>query len=311
MTIRQGGARGRLAPWRWVGLAVFMVASAARAGGPEPKTVYGPDNRVEVRTLVGQKAVNARATVALVDRGLIVGNGDGTSRLVSPALGEAYAVCPGQRFRAQPTAASCSGFLARSDRVVTAGHCVSQGSLASTRFVFGYRMLDAARARTTIANRDIYRGVQLVVDRLQGGQDFAVVRLDRKVAGRAPAPIQAWNAVPLNAPLYVIGHPSGLPAKLAAGAKVLGNASPFFFSANLDTFGGNSGSPVFNANNDSVVGVLVRGAADYRAKGGCYVVNIMPNTTGEEESTRISLVRPYLGAPARAAAARVATAAPR
>ncbi len=264
----QVGERGQSAPCGWVGLVAVAVAltlsivASVRAGGPEPKVVYGPDNRVEVGTLAGQRAVNANATVALVESSRVVGNGDGTSRLVAPALGRTFNLCPGQRFRAQPTAAFCSGFLARPDRVVTAGHCVTQAPLATIRFVFGYRMLSGTRARTTIANGDIYRGVQLVVGRSQGGEDFAVVRLDRRVAGRSPARIQASNAVPLNVPLYVIGHPSGLPAKFAAGAKVLGSASPFFFSANLDTFGGNSGSPVFNVKNDGVVGLLLRGAPD-------------------------------------------------
>ena len=305
---RRGGDRPARSPFGLAALAFASAALMAGGSGPagaagQPRVVYGPDNRVEVFNLAGPRATNANATVALVPSGGIVDNGNGTSRLVSPTLGTALNLCPGQRFRPQPTAAFCSGFLARPNRVVTAGHCVSPGTLAGTRFVFGYRMRTATQARTTIPNADIYRGVQLVVDRLQGDEDFAVVRLDRNVTGRVPAPIQAANAVALNTPLYVIGHPSGLPAKLAAGAKVFGNASPFFLSANLDTFGGNSGSPVFNANTNRVVGILVRGAPDYRPQGGCNVVNILPNTIGEEESTRISLVTPFLGPPAPAASA--------
>jgi hypothetical protein len=233
----------------------------------------------------------------LVTTDRIVDNGNGTSRLRSPNLKAAYDLCPGQRYLTQPTAAACSGVLATPNRVVTAGHCVNQADLARTRFVFGYRMVDGAQARTTIPNRDIYRGAQLVARRLSTTQDFAVVRLDRNVAGRVPAPIQATSGIPLNTPLYVLGHPSGLPTKVAGGAKVLGNASPFYVSANLDTFGGNSGSPVFNASTNRVVGILVRGAPDYKQQGGCNVVNIRPNTVGEEEATRISLVRPYLTSP--------------
>ena len=40
-----------------------------------------------------------------------------------------------------------------------------------------------------------------------------------------------------------------------------------YFVANLDTFAGNSGSPVFNPSYE-VVGVLSRGAADYDARPG-------------------------------------------
>lgn len=280
------------------GLALLAQPLPARAGpNVRPEVVYGADNRLEVSALAGAKAANADATVALVQASQIVAAGKGMSRLVSDSLGVAYNLCPGQRFRSQPTAAFCSGFLARPDEVVTAGHCVSWANLKSTRFVFGYRVLASGQARTTIADREIYRGVRIVTRRAEPTRDFAVVRLDRKVVGHAPAEIQGASSLALQTPLYVIGHPSGLPAKFAAGAKVLGNGSPFYFSANLDTFGGNSGSPVFHAGTHKVVGILVRGAPDYRPKGGCYVANILPDGKGEEESTRISLVRPYLGMP--------------
>jgi hypothetical protein len=62
----------------------------------------------------------------------------------------------------------------------------------------------------------------------------------------------------------VIGSPSGLPLKVAGGAQVRGNSHPFFFTANLDTFQGNSGSAVFNAETGMVEGILVRGEEDYQ-----------------------------------------------
>lgn len=41
-----------------------------------------------------------------------------------------------------------------------------------------------------------------------------------------------------------------------------------FFVANLDSFGGNSGSAVFNVTTEEVEGILVRGEADYKKKPG-------------------------------------------
>jgi ankyrin repeat protein len=61
----------------------------------------------------------------------------------------------------------------------------------------------------------------------------------------------------------VIGSPSGLPLKVASGAKVRDNLHPFYFNANLDTFQGNSGSAVFNAETGVVEGILVRGEEDF------------------------------------------------
>jgi len=285
---------------------VGTFSTLSTAGTVEPRTVYGQDNRTEVFTLSGTRANNANATVALVDTATIRNNGDGTSRLVSPTLGAAFALCPGQRFRSQPTAAFCSGVLARSNIVVTAGHCVDSASLSRTRFIFGYRMIDNQHARTTIANSEIYRGAQLLADRVTSGVDYAVVRLDRNVTGHTPAQLATGSSIALNTPLYVIGHPSGLPAKFAAGARVERNNNTAFFTANLDTFGGNSGSPVFNANTNRVAGILVRGAEDYRFQGNCEVANVLPDANGQEESTRMNRIIPSI--PASIAPALVASA---
>jgi V8-like Glu-specific endopeptidase len=283
--------RSLFAAGLWLALAPGAAVVAAPA---HPEVAYGPDDRIEVGKLTGARARNAAATVALVQTGQIRANGNGTSTLISPSLGNYLNLCPDQRFRTQPTAADCTGFLARPDLVVTAGHCVDSGNLSGTRFVFGYRMVDGT-ARTTIANSRIYRGTRIVARKLTSVEDYAVVRLDRTVPGRTPVPIQTASAIPLSTPVYVIGHPTGLPAKFSGNARVQGNGSPFYVRTNLDTFGGNSGSPVFNAGNDKVIGILVRGAPDYRARGSCEVVNTLPNNAGEEEATRISLVRPFLG----------------
>ena len=89
--------------------------------------------------------------------------------------------------------------------------------------------------------------------------------------------------------VYVLGHPSGLPLKYAPGAQVRGNDDPSFFVANLDTYGGNSGSPVFNERTGEVEGILVRGETDYLQVGNCRISNACP-TSGcrGEDVTRAS-----------------------
>ena len=92
--------------------------------------------------------------------------------------------------------------------------------------------------------------------------------------------------------MHVIGHPVGLPAKVAGGAIVRDNTPNPFFVANLDTYGGNSGSPVFNSRTHRVEGILVRGERDFVARGNCTVSFVCP-TTGcrGEDVTRITKLR--------------------
>jgi V8-like Glu-specific endopeptidase len=267
--------------------ALLPPAGVARAGA-EPELVYGRDDRREVFGLRGAKAAAANATVGLVSASGLRDNGDGTSRLSTTPLSVDQNLCPGQRFSSQPTAPFCSGVLVAPNVVATAGHCVSAGSLAGARFVFGFRATSATAFRTSIPNGDIYRGVQLLADQeTASGVDFALVRLDRNVSGRAPARINRSGPPSVGTQIYVIGHPSGLPTKIAAGARVV-RANSSFFEGNLDTFAGNSGSPVFDARTNTVQGLLVRGASDYRSNGGCNVVNLLPDSAGTEDSTNTS-----------------------
>jgi len=107
---------------------------------------------------------------------------------------------------------------------------------------------------------------------------------------RKEGTIDVWT------PLYVIGHPSGLPQKFADGAWVRSVQSAYF-TTNLDTYGGNSGSAVFNAATDDVEGILVRGASDfvYDYESKCYRSNFCSATLCRgEDVTDIKLILPYL-----------------
>jgi hypothetical protein len=124
--------------------------------------------------------------------------------------------------------------------------------------------------------------------------DFAVVRLDRPVQGHQPLSVRRSGAVSVGQPLMVAGHPAGLPLKVAAGAQVRDNSHPYYFSSNLDTYGGNSGSPVIDVASGQVEGILVRGNTDFvlsgKGRNRCYASNVCSDSgcPGWEDVTRTS-----------------------
>ena len=68
-----------------------------------------------------------------------------------------------------------------------------------------------------------------------------------------------------------------------------------FLVANLDTYGGNSGSAVFNATDGKIEGVLVRGEMDYVFKNGCRISNVCATDACRgEDVTLIERVLPAL-----------------
>lgn len=244
------------------------------------KVVYGTDDRQDVYQVNDPALLrDADSTVALVQASRVTDNGDGTSTLTGPTLGVHRNLCPGEPFRDQPAIASCSGFLAAADVVVTAGHCITPGSLDGVRVVFGYQMADATTATTRLPSTEVYR-VSTVLGHSAGseGNDWAVVRLDRPVPNHVPLPVRTSGKVADGERLHVVGHPSGLPRKIAGNAMVRDNGPAGHFVANLDTYGGNSGSPVFSSSTHQVEGVLVRGETDYVQVGSCFRSQVCPDS---------------------------------
>ncbi len=264
------------------------------------KLVYGIDDRVDMHQVTDPDILmRAEAVASLIDMVRLTDNGDGTSTLLTALFKDTHLLCEGERFRDQPVAPHCTGFLVAPDIIATAGHCIQQNNLAQTRFIFGFRMVNDQDARTVISNENIFRGIA-ILDRelVSTGADYALVRLDRPATGRPVLAIRRTGKIDDAQSVFVMGHPSGLPLKYAPGATVRDNADANYFIANLDTYGGNSGSPVFNADNGTVEGILVRGDTDFVRVGNCYVSNVCP-TTGcrGEDATRTSIFAEHVPDP--------------
>ena len=125
---------------------------------------------------------------------------------------------------------------------------MNSGNVTNVRFVFGFRMRAKNTAETVLSNGEIYSGVALIGREEVGtGPDWAAVRIDRPVPNHRIVQIRRTGKISDNQTVHVIGHPTGLPMKFAGGAAVRDNQPSAFFVANLDTYGGHSGSPVFNS----------------------------------------------------------------
>lgn len=227
-----------------------------------PQVIYGEDNRVDVY-LVPQADVRevADSTVAIIAVADLARTSSGTTRILARHFGRERNLCSEEAFYEQLTAANCTGSLVGEDLIATAGHCVNDSNCQDYAYVFGFKMKNAQQTTTEVATSEVYTCKEIIAREYTRGQDYAVVRLDRPVQGHRILNLQQAPVLPGD-PIYVVGHPSGLPTKVADGAKVRSQQGSFF-QANLDTYGGNSGSPVLNVLTNEVVGVLVRGEVDY------------------------------------------------
>jgi len=255
------------------------------------RAIYGVDDRKDAFEMPRDVRALASASVALVQAEDLVRHGRGW-RLRTTSYREDYNLCSEEPFVKQPLGCFCSGVLVRPDVIATAGHCVEkQSELAGMRFVFGFRMLTRNKAQTTFDDDDVYQGKALIGQQLTAdGTDWALVQLDRRVKGRTPVKFRTAGKVAENDKLFVIGHPCGLPQKFADGARVQQNSRRDFFTATLDTYGGNSGSPVFSEKTKRLEGLLVRGQTDFVSVGDCQVSQVFPSTgAGGEDVTRATV----------------------
>lgn len=260
-------------------LTLALIATSALASGE--KVIYGDDNRVDVyesTNALYQKLSESTAamipTSSLMDR-------NGTTKVMGQPL-RSRGFCASERFVDQPTAAMCSGFLVGPKLLVTAGHCIkSIADCNENRWVFGYKMKDATTTNITVPTTEVYKCTKVLSTILEGGNgnDYAIVELEREVTNHAPLKVRKEGSIAVGDEVVVIGHPTGMPTKIADGAHVR-SLSKNYFMANLDTYGGNSGSAVFNAKTGLVEGILVRGENDYvmDSTQSCRVSNLCPES---------------------------------
>jgi hypothetical protein len=245
----------------------FGCAPRERPAPARNEVVYGIDDRMDPYAY-GDQAWALEVvgfSAALVKPSDIDASNPSDIQLEVGTLADEWEVCSDERFADQITAAYCSATLIAPDLVLTAGHCVDASDCANTRVVFDYYMVDATTLHT-ITSDDVYSCDEVLAHQLGGGFDHTIMRLDRDVVGRTPAVYDTLAApVPLATPLTVHGHPTGLPLKLDDGGGVRDprSAQLDYLIANLDTFGGNSGSGVFREDTHELVGILVRGEQDY------------------------------------------------
>ncbi len=318
--------RARCTATYFVTLVVFAVMATAAADDRKvsrteisdipwkpiaaaPKVIYGEDDRLDLYQVSDPDIRQWTAsTCALIRTTRMTRNANGTYTL-SPGAYTQFGLpaCAEEPFGDQPVAAFCSGFMVGPDIVVTAGHCYSTSDLLNTYFVFGFVMLDASTPVLTFQADQVYSGIAVLGRMRTSVYDYSVVQVDRPITApnARPLPVRREGEIAVGTNVGVIGHPAGLPVKIAFGNNtvVRTNNSPGFFVANLDTYGGNSGSAVFNAVTGVVEGVLVRGETDYLSRGNCFVSNVVPNDGGRGEDVSKSLtfteflppVVPYAG----------------
>lgn len=260
----------------------------------------GLDEREDILTLSDgdPRITSAGGVAALFTMGELESAGNGqffcTKKFTEVKFeGQMFPLCDGdngEKFIGQPTGAIGTGVLVAPDIVATASHNLPDDAhISEVIFVFDFLMIDNQTV-APIKAENMYNG-DSVIRREDAPMDWALVRLDRKVA--QPNRVRALDlqGQMFGRKVYTIGCPCGLPVKLC-GSAIIWEAGEEFFMAGLDAYKGNSGSPVFDAESHKVVGLVFSDEArdfELDATGNCCKSRVVPiNEASGDKCVKVS-----------------------
>lgn len=250
----------------------FANFAHAESGKLSIMAINGEDNRQELSQAQSKWREIGRSLAGKVSNEAIRNSG-ASSQLVGLPLNKK--MCPGTRFSEQITVPTCTGFLVKSNVLVTAAHCIKEeNDCTGYSWVFEYALSNPQESSanyTKVENNRIYKCTKILGRNYQnfGNIDYAILQLDRPVEGRNPLQM-GWDLPLLPGQAVTnIGHSSGLPLKFKDSANIL-RITPdgLGIDTDLDLFHGDSGSPVFDDATGMVIGITSHGHADSRHEDG-------------------------------------------
>jgi len=268
--------------------------SAALASGMATAAIFVTDTRQDLYEVTDPSILEiAKSTVLLVDnsgvanlygrdplmtKDTVTGNFNLRQRPFSQSKADilqGHSLCSSVKYLNQTSIGKCSGALVGPDLILTAAHCIpDQETCDNWVAVFGFDAANAADpGGLQIPAANIYKCKSILSTSGAPQEfgtkhaDYTLFRLDRTVTDRNPLAVETHPTYTTNETLFTLGHPTGLPTKLATGEVISldprNPLSSWMLETSVTAFGGNSGGPVFDTETKKIVGVLEGGADDF------------------------------------------------
>lgn len=232
------------------------------------------DSRMEIRSLDTLEEnnmsilKNAKSVGCLIDAGQLDYAGDSVYMLdLSQIFGKTYRLCPDEPYYSQPTVGFGTAFFIDNDKIITALHCFDNKNIKDVYFVLGYVLANIDGTINPEFNGGQVFKIKKIIKKIVD-YDIVILQLDKSYRGFFPSIAKNYD-YEVESPIYALGYPVGLPLKLATNASIKSKPDNLFIYTTLDTYQGNSGSPVFDKSTNEIIGILLEGGVDFVNQGNC------------------------------------------
>lgn len=259
--------------------------------------IYGLDNRLDGSAITEKDFIKLKSAIGLVVSKDQLTKGLLTSEIKATTMKDSLNVCQDVRFAKELTVDSCTAFLIAPDLMATAGHCIQEASECENKIIaFDVNESSQKSDHYKISNSNVYECQEIVAQSFNDSGDYSVFRLKKKTR-RTPLKLRTSGELSEKDKVLMLGHPLGQPLKMSLAVSPTDLSNPSSFKAPLNSFVGNSGSPVINARTLKVEGILVNGAEDFLLDeiNQCYRFQVHEVKAGSGEGVgRISEILPFL-----------------
>lgn len=208
---------------------------------------------------------------------------------------ESRGVCANERFSDQPTMRDkCTGILIGAKTLLTAGNCTTAHYCRNDLFywMFDYKMepqgFDNKRHRKNFYKCE--RIIKRVFDP-STAISYTVLELEKEIEGIKPIKLAKRGEITRNSEMIVMGHPEGMPLKIAADARVHDQNKEHFLLSS-DIHGANVGAAVINAKTYELEGILISGRSNYEvSNSGCERSLTYPAIEAKELTLKASQIK--------------------
>ncbi|GEM_PF-3293400 len=210
---------------------------------------------------------------------------------------QARRICPDERYKEQLSMrTNCSGILVSPKHLLTAGNCITEHYCSNDLYywMFNYDLKEDKPFNIKHRNTNFYK-CEKIVKRYYDPNNaisYTLLELKKEVKGVEPVKLRQSGDLSPGEELIVLGHPQGLPLKIADNIQTY-DQNDTHFLLNSDIAGSTRGAAIINAKSYELEGIMIHGTPNYAEVGAnsCKNMPVYENNQAQELGIKAALFK--------------------